>query len=81
MISSSKATFWARSFSTRSVVCWNGTLRSSSPLMNSTGERQFAMLATVDDLQEYALCWILEKEVHKICIASNSSNEQKQSNY
>jgi hypothetical protein len=30
MITSSNATFWARSFSTRSVVCWDGTLRSSS---------------------------------------------------
>src|SRR2546430_12617007 len=37
MIISSNATFWARSFSTRSVVCWNGTLRSSSPWISSNG--------------------------------------------
>ena len=31
--------FLGAHFSTRSVVCWNGTLRSSSPWTNSTGDR------------------------------------------
>ena len=47
--------FWGDSFSTGSVVCWNGTLRSSSPWIRSTGERQFAILRASEFIERKPL--------------------------
>jgi len=41
------------SFCTRSTVCWNSTLRSSSPWMKRTGDFQVLTAATGDDSKAF----------------------------